>query len=194
MALFTADTILLVYAYPGPLHDPLHTEHHMSNIPYRHPGRGLQPSPVVQGIPVDRTGVIAILHRSDKVPSAKNCWSFPSGIHEVGETGDKAITRELGEELNLQVTRRPIFVGAYENLGSVDDPYHWLVQVFVCRSEFSWLKNLEPDKHDRVELMHWTDLVSGRYKTRFDGMGPGLADFVHSHRKLLTDAFLYLQA
>jgi ADP-ribose pyrophosphatase YjhB (NUDIX family) len=117
---------------------------------------GPVPYSVVQMIAVDHQQRMFLMHRSDKVRSAKNVWSFPSGLHDIGETIQQTAARELMEEFNLT----PIgmsHLGVYENIiesSPTEDSYHWVINVVgVLVEDCTVYVNREPDKHDKVELV-----------------------------------------
>ncbi len=113
------------------------------------------PRHVLQMLVVDPQGRILLLHRSNNVRSARNLWSFPSGLHDIGETAFECAQRELKEEFNL-VGTDPVWLGMYENIAPDKDQveqYHWVITMIGMRVEsFNDLVNREPDKHDKVEL------------------------------------------
>lgn len=122
------------------------------------------PTPCIQVIPVDFNGAVLVHHRSDKVRSAKNVWSFPTGIIEYGETMRDAARRELKEEFEL-IGGAVMHLGCYENI--LDD-FHWVLSVMgtVVPSVYDF-KNMEPDKHDIVEAVHMTELMSSTFFKRY---------------------------
>ena len=59
----------------------------------------------------------------------KDKWEFPGGKIEVGETPEKALEREISEELNLSID-----VGDCLTTVEYDYPdYHLSMQCFICR-------------------------------------------------------------
>lgn len=113
------------------------------------------PRTAVQMLCINVTGNILMIHRSDKVRSVRNTWSFPSGLHDVGETLIESCSRELEEEFGL-VAPPDAFVqlGVYENINGdseAAEAWHWVVNTFAVLVDFTTLVNREPDKHDIVE-------------------------------------------
>jgi 8-oxo-dGTP pyrophosphatase MutT (NUDIX family) len=109
------------------------------------------PQTVAQCIVIDRQGKVLVMHRSDKVRSAPNVWSFPSGGQEFGEPIDDTAFRELNEEYGLSGVAKE-FVGVYENVPG--DGYHWVIFTFVVLvDDVTKAVNNEPDRHDKMEFV-----------------------------------------
>ena len=121
------------------------------------------PLTAVQVLVVDLQGRVLMLHRSDKVRSAKNVWSFPSGLHDIGETLEECAKRELIEEFGLDI-KQVSMIGLYENIDgdkSTEDRFHWVLAVqtaFV--PDLDVFVNHEPDKHDLVALVDIKDFAT----------------------------------
>lgn len=109
------------------------------------------PRHVVQTIPVDESGDMLVMHRGANVRSAPNCWSFPSGLHDIGESAYNAAARELFEEYGL-VANKLLPCGVYENIPG--DGYHWVISLYAARvGNVRHAKNMEPDKHDDMHFI-----------------------------------------
>lgn len=125
------------------------------------------PRVVFQFIPVcKRTRSVLLLHRSHAVRSAPNCWSFPSGLHDIGETLEQGIAREAKEELNLEISNCAL-LGVYENIAG-DDPereqYHWTILMYAAYVDsFADLINVEDDKHDRIAEVTLAEFFSDEF-------------------------------
>jgi len=121
------------------------------------------PRTVVQMAPVDKNGMVLVMHRGPNVRSIPNVWSFPSGMHEIGERMEESLERELREEYDLQAIDCAM-VGQYENIAGDlwdQEQYHWVISLYVALVEdVKKAVNKEPDKHDRMEFVHYTDLVT----------------------------------
>jgi ADP-ribose pyrophosphatase YjhB (NUDIX family) len=114
------------------------------------------PRHVVQMFCVDRLGRVLVIHRSNKVRSARNIWSLPSGMHDVGETIETTIDRELEEEFAIKPDAYG-YLGVYENIAgdpTAKEQYHWVITCFACRiPTFDVLVNREPEKHDQFAFV-----------------------------------------
>lgn len=127
-----------------------------------------RPYVTVSGFAIDNNGRFPLLHRSEKVRSARNAWSLPSGLHEVGITGSEQFSTELKEELNLEpINNACQFIGFYENIRP-DGPdlpgWHWWIAVYVQKVvTLDTLLNKEPDKHDLIDVVNFHDTwIEGR--------------------------------
>lgn len=110
------------------------------------------PRHVVQVIPIDLHGRLLTLHRSNAVRSARNVWSFPSELHEIGETTLQAARRALDEELGLWL-KNSYLLGQYENIAGdeAEYQYHWVITLFAgVVDDVGKYANKEPDKHDII--------------------------------------------
>lgn len=107
-----------------------------------------------------------IIYRGENVRSAKNRWAILTGLLEHGESVDDALVREAEEELGLHgCTVLPGYDGFYENQS---DGFHWVLVVrpVVHPSCFEGVRNMEPDKHDKIETIGlralWTQIQYGQ--------------------------------
>jgi 8-oxo-dGTP pyrophosphatase MutT (NUDIX family) len=105
-------------------------------------------------IAFDETRRFPIMWRTDKVRSAKNQWSLPTGLHEAGFTLGEQAANELLEELGLTAkASKWQFLTTYENILPKDN-FHWVISMgtIVVRS-LDELANKEPDKHSEFKLL-----------------------------------------
>ncbi len=141
------------------------------------------PVPVVAGFVVDPQGRFPMLHRSDKVRSAPNRWSLPSGLHDVGETQAAAFCRELGEE--IEIIAHPddvVHFPAYENIPG--DGWHWVISIMVVPTRtLDTFVNKEPDKHDQVEFFSYALLERPHAFANGLTLDPALAAWFIQHGK-----------
>ena len=134
-----------------------------------------RPYVTTSGFAFDRKGRFPILFRGDGVRSAKNCWSLPSGLHEVGFTMAQQLATELGEECGLDADPgSAVHVTTYENIAPElrEQPeaaqWHWVVHVLAIKVKtLDTFINTEPDKHPRFEIIEMDDL----YKFKPWGVG-----------------------
>ncbi len=143
----------------------------------------------VAGFIFDGSGRMLMLHRanSDAVRSAKNCWSFPSGLHEEGLTLPQQLAVELDEELGLKAVDTALQVGTYENIATVDR-WHWVITMYVQRvATFDTLINREPDKHDDIQLHD----VATFDPSKIEQWAPHLHEFVVRVWPCVRDAIVF---
>lgn len=108
-------------------------------------------------------------------------WSIPSGKVEFGESLERAIQRELCEELGIQ-TQIQMFLGMVE-LILPEGQIHWVSAVFQVRIQQGYPRNQEPHKHGDpqwfsrhhlpADLMTWTQ----RALTLLDLKSPGISSY-----------------
>ncbi|MCB2090461.1 MAG: 8-oxo-dGTP diphosphatase MutT [Alphaproteobacteria bacterium] len=79
---------------------------------------------------VDIDGRILITQRPEG-KSMAGLWEFPGGKLEVGETPERALIRELKEELNIDTTESCL--AAFTFASHSYDDFHLLMPVFLCR-------------------------------------------------------------
>ncbi len=159
----------------------------------------VEPRPYVttSGLAIDPAGNFPILYRSDKVRSAKNCWSLPSGLHEIGLTLEDQFATELKEELGLAVdfNHKMVRVGVYENIAKCDG-YHWVIVLLVARvMTLETLVNREPDKHSEIKIVNYNQLTDNEFLelTWAPGLGEALCAHRNSlrcHAHLMTSGFV----
>lgn len=138
------------------------------------------PRHVVQMVVVDPNERLLLMHRSDKVRSARNVWSLPSGLQELGDTCIATACRELEEEFDLDTLEAKL-LDQYENIaGDADatEQYHWVISLFLIRvADVTKAVNREPDKHDQMIFPDFRILTAYDFLNQYH--------FHHSLQKLL---------
>lgn len=134
------------------------------------------------GFVYDREGNFPIIWRSDKVRSAKNCWSLPSGWHECGYTLIEQFAIETQEELGLDpVVETGERIGIYENIAVVDN-WHWCIALVTMHvKSLDNITNKEPDKHPKIERMRLATLLDDTVINSMD-WAPGLKEAILEYR------------
>jgi ADP-ribose pyrophosphatase YjhB (NUDIX family) len=148
------------------------------------------PQVTTSGFAYDRHGFFPILWRSDKVRSAKNCWSVPSGLHVVGYTFEEQFAVELYEELGLKpLIETADTIGVYENIACVDN-WHWCITVLTMQVEtLDSLVNKEPDKHSKIERIHVSDLMKDEIVQSMN-WAPNLKEAILKYRVKIFESIM----
>jgi hypothetical protein len=78
-------------------------------------------------------------------------------MHDIGRSIGTIVRQELAEELNLFDPFEYTPIGTYENIAG-DSPerpqFHWVITVVTVRlKNFDGWQNMEPDKHDDVQII-----------------------------------------
>ena len=100
----------------------------------------------------------AVMIRGDRVYATqrgygefKDKWEFPGGKVEAGETPEKALVREIKEELAADIS-----VGKRLTTVEYDYPeFHLVMDCYLCSVDPHALKLLE---HENAEGLTWRDL------------------------------------
>lgn len=141
-----------------------------------------RPYNTVSGIAFDAEGRFPLLYRSDKVRSAKNAWSIPSGLAEIGFTSQQQFAIELAEELKLDVldVTKTTIHGLYENIACNrpnEDNWHWVISVLSVQvATLDTLINKEPHKHSEIRIVSAVDFDPGQLVWT-----PGLGEWMEEH-------------
>jgi 8-oxo-dGTP diphosphatase len=97
-------------------------------------------------------GKILLCHRSPVREWFPGVWDFPGGHIEPGETPLGALTRELDEEIGVQVPQfrsTPLIEKIGDNLD---------LTVWVCTSWRGTVENRQPQEHDEINWFAREDL------------------------------------
>ena len=82
-----------------------------------------------------------------------------------------------------------LHVGAYDHVVLGDQPNHWVLNVHVVRvRDFAGVVNREPEKHDRFELIHYTELLRPRFYNDFTPLAGGLRQFLTANKQRIAQA------
>lgn len=141
-----------------------------------------RPYNTTSGFAYDAEGRFPILYRSDKVRSAKNAWSIPSGLAEIGFTSQQQFAIELKEELGLDVldVRKTKIHGLYENIACNrpnEKNWHWVISVLSVQvATLDTLINKEPHKHSEILFMSAADFDPSKLVWT-----PGLGEWMAAH-------------
>ncbi|KKU25817.1 MAG: NUDIX hydrolase [Microgenomates group bacterium GW2011_GWA2_46_16] len=85
-------------------------------------------------IVVGKDGKILALRRDPNDVRRPNCWDFPGGNYEAGETVDECIKREIREETGLEAKSvRPFYIAS--NMGKT---YQDINVIAVCQVCLDW--------------------------------------------------------
>jgi 8-oxo-dGTP diphosphatase len=79
---------------------------------------------------LDKDGAVLITRRPAGKPLA-GLWEFPGGKVEAGEAPERALIRELKEELGIDVAARCLTPLTFASHAYAD--FHLLMPVYVCR-------------------------------------------------------------
>ncbi|VAW03444.1 5-methyl-dCTP pyrophosphohydrolase [hydrothermal vent metagenome] len=123
------------------------------------PGRATGPVKTVlvsAVIMIDRDGRILLAQRPEG-KSMAGLWEFPGGKVEEGETPERALIRELNEELNIDVTEACLAPFVFASHTYPD--FHLLMPTFLCRQwdgiltaredqNLKWVKIRDLGKHN----------------------------------------------
>lgn len=63
----------------------------------------------VANLIIIRENQVLIVKRSERETSFPNCWSFPGGALEAGESFQEGLKREIREEIGCQVKNNELF-------------------------------------------------------------------------------------
>lgn len=86
-----------------------------------------------------------------------NIWARPGGAIEFGETVEDGIKREIKEELNIDIELFGPKTFENDIREEKGIKKHWIAFAYFSKIVSGELKNLEPEKHDKIE---WFDLNS----------------------------------
>jgi 8-oxo-dGTP diphosphatase len=93
---------------------------------------------------VDADGRVLLARRPEGKPMA-GLWEFPGGKVETGEAPERALIRELAEELDIDVTESCL--APFTFASHAYDDFHLLMALYVCRK---WSGMVRPREGQQV--------------------------------------------
>ncbi len=124
------------------------------------------PSLTVDGIIQIDDGIVLIKRKN---PPYKECWAFPGGFVEYGETTENAVLREIYEETNLR-TKIKHLLGVYSDPDR-DPRGHTVSVVYILEPIGGTLKGSDDAKEAKlfnIEEVKNLDLAFDHKKIFYD--------------------------
>lgn len=124
----------------------------------------------IGGVIVNKKGEILLAQRNDHRKQFDGKWSIPGGHLEFGEQPEKALLREIKEELGVKVSilKHHCSVASY-SYGFGDVKYHWILICYLCRiingrpkvtnTENRTIKWFKIDEIDFTDCIPTTDIL-----------------------------------
>jgi 8-oxo-dGTP diphosphatase len=100
-----------------------------------------------------REGRVLLAHRSPNKRAYPDVWDLPGGVIEAGESELGALTRELHEELGVQMTPGSTSHLCRVAAGPADEPA--LLSAWLVRAWQGTPANVAPEEHNDIG---WFDL------------------------------------
>jgi len=103
---------------------------------------------------VDVDGRVLLAQRPDDKPMA-GLWEFPGGKIEAGETAERALIREIYEELGINITRSclaPLSFASHDY-----DDFHLVLLLYICRRWQGTARPCEGGKLTWVKMSQLND-------------------------------------
>ncbi|MBX9924762.1 MAG: (deoxy)nucleoside triphosphate pyrophosphohydrolase [Hyphomicrobiaceae bacterium] len=103
---------------------------------------------------VDRDNRVLIAQRPEG-KSMAGLWEFPGGKVEIGETPERALRRELYEELDIDVCEDCL--APFTFASHAYEAFHLLMPLYLCRQ---WDGVVTPRERQRIAWVRALDLAS----------------------------------
>lgn len=96
----------------------------------------------------NKKGEYLLCKRGEKAKNEKGKWEFPGGSIEFGETLKDSLTREMKEELDIDIK-------ILEQLPAIDhiiprEKQHWVTNGFMCRIKKGKPRIMEKEKCSEI--------------------------------------------
>jgi 8-oxo-dGTP diphosphatase len=95
-----------------------------------------------------REGRVLLVHRSSNKRAYPDVWDFPGGHIEAGESELAALTRELHEELGVQIATGSASHLCRVTAGPAEEPA--LLSAWLVRDWQGTPANVAPEEHDDI--------------------------------------------
>ena len=95
-----------------------------------------------------RDGRVLLAHRRPNKRAYPNVWDLPGGLIEAGESELEALTRELDEELGVQIVTDSASHLCRLTAGPAEEPA--LLSAWVVRDWQGTPANVAPEEHDDI--------------------------------------------
>lgn len=122
-----------------------------------------------------RGGRVLLVHRSPNRCAYPDVWDLPGGHIERGESGLRALTREMHEELGVQIVTGSVSPLCRLNVGR-DEPV--LLSAWLVGDWRGTPKNVAPDEHDAIRWFRPEELPPLAHGP----LGTVLVDAIRIHR------------
>jgi 8-oxo-dGTP diphosphatase len=95
-----------------------------------------------------REGRVLLVHRSPNKRAYPDVWDLPGGLIEAGESELGALTRELHEELGVQIATSSASHLCRLTAGTAEEPA--LLSAWLVRDWQGTPANVAPEEHDDI--------------------------------------------
>jgi len=110
----------------------------------------INPKPVVNLILENEKGEILLAKR--KFPPSKGMWNLPGGFLDPGESFEKALAREIKEELQL-ILNKPHYFSSYKERYHFQQVNHHILNVIFTDKQQSPIITVGDDTSEAVFFM-----------------------------------------
>jgi len=109
-----------------------------------------------------------LLKRTSKTRNGAGFWAKPGGGVEFGEKVEDAVKREIREELGVDIEIIN-FLGFTEGVFK-DENQHWISLNYLAKIIGGEVKNMEPEKHEKIKWFKMDDLPEKTMKNTTDAI------------------------